>query len=342
MKSNKIGKYELLEFLGNGAFGYVYLALDLGLNAKKAIKILNAPNVEDVMKKLEEAQILYKYPHKNIVKLNEANVCDIDSKLHVIIDMEYLPKGNFENAIKERRVSIHDTLDIIVDCLFALEYAHKNGILHRDVKPANIMLCDIGAKLSDFGLATVLGIQEAASPRGYITHLPPEYFEWNCTTVLTDIFATGVTLFRACNYIDNWDSKVKCIPNLTTLINSGQLIDSLGFAPFIPLKLKKVINKACNPSPDQRYQSALEFRQAIEKIRKNIDWIPTGERSFRGKCIITNAIFSIELIETKTSFNVEVKKNNRKIGTYCKSFNDENSASNYLFSYVSKTLFCNN
>lgn len=339
MSLGQVGKYELIKHLGNGAFGDVYLAHDHALNAQKAIKILNAPDAADAMQKLEEAQILHKCKHKNIVHVNEANVYDINSSSHVIIDMEYLPRGSFENAIESNSVSIHTTLRLIVDCLFALEHAHINGILHRDVKPANIMLCDFGAKLSDFGLATILGFQAAGSPRGYTTHLPPEYFVNRNTTELTDVFAVGITLFRACNYISDWNTAIRHFPDAMALIYSGQLVSSLGFAPFVPLKLKRIINKACEANPNQRYQSAAEFRQAIGKLSPKIDWVPNGQSSFEGVCTRTNASFSIALAPTRVSFNVEVKKNNRKQRAECKSFDNFDEASKYLFNYVSSSLF---
>ncbi|MEQ5802388.1 serine/threonine-protein kinase [Halomonas sp. H10-9-1] len=339
MSLEQIGKYELIKHLGNGAFGDVYLAHDHALDTQKAIKILNAPDASDAIKKLEEAQILHKCMHKNIVHINEANIYDINSSPHVIIDMEYLPRGSFEDAIKNNSVSIHTTLRIIVDCLFALEHAHINGILHRDVKPANIMLCDFGAKLSDFGLATVLGLQAAGSPQGYTTHLPPEYFVNRNTTELTDVFAVGITLFRACNYISDWNGAIRHFPDPMSLIHSGQLVNSLGFAPFVPLKLKRIINKACASNPTQRYQSAAEFRQAIGRLSPKIDWVPNGQSSFEGVCTRTNASYSIALAPTRSSFNVEFKKNNRKQSSECRSFSNFDDASKYLFGYVSSSLF---
>lgn len=339
MSLGQIGKYEILRHLGNGAFGDVFLAHDHALNTQKAIKVLNAPDANDVMNKLEEAQILHKCMHKNIVRINEANVFNINSNSHVVIDMEYLPRGSFEDAIKSNSISIHSTLRLIIDCLFALEHAHINGILHRDVKPANIMLCDFGAKLSDFGLATVLGLQAAGSPRGYTTHLPPEYFAYRNTTILTDIYAAGITLFRACNYICDWDGTIRRLSDPEGLILSGQLINALGFAPFIPSKLKRIINKACSPNPALRYQSASEFRQALEKLSPQVDWVPADQNSFRGTCVQSGATFSITLAPTRAAFNVEVKKNERRQTQDCTSFNDLDSAYKHLYNYVSHTLF---
>ncbi|GBC61591.1 serine/threonine protein kinase [Desulfonema ishimotonii] len=339
MNLGQIGKYQLIKHLGNGAFGDVFLAHDHALNTQKAIKILNAPDANDVMKKLEEAQILHKCMHKNIVHINEANVFEINSSRNVVIDMEYLPRGSFENAIKHNMVSIHSTLRLIIDCLFALEHAHINGILHRDVKPANILLCDFGAKLSDFGLATVLGLHAAGSPEGYITHLPPEFFIHRQTTALTDIFAVGITLFRACNYISDWDGAIRMLSDPDKLIGSGRLISSLGYAPFIPQKLKRIINLACSVDPIKRYQRASEFRHALERLSPQIDWTPANQNFFQGMCVNTGASFSIALIPTRKTFKVEIKKNNRRQGSLCRSFDDLNRANKYFYQHISSTLF---
>lgn len=340
MSLGVIGKYNLQRHLGNGAFGDVYLAHDMALDATKAIKVLNAANAYDVKQKLEEAQILHKCRHKNIVHVNEANVYEVNKTPRVIIDMEYLPNGSFEDAISKNAVSIITSIRHTIDCLFALEHAHINGILHRDVKPANIMLSNFGAKLSDFGLATVLGVNVAGSQRGYTTHLPPEYFTSGCTTELTDIFAVGITLFRACNYINDWDGTVRKFPDPMQLIHSGSLISSIGYAPFIPNKLKRIINRSCSVDVRQRYQTAAEFRQALVKLTPCIDWVPSNKNSFSGVCCRTGASYSIELTANAASFNVDVRKNNRRQGAHCQSFNGINEAYKYLYDYVSGSLFC--
>ncbi len=339
MINSEIEKYFLLDRLGNGAFGTVYRAHDRALNAEKAIKVLNASNPYEIKKQLEEAQILHKCKHKNIVHVNEANIYEINSIPHIVIDMEYLPDGSFEKAIKEGRLSIHSSIQIVIDCLFALEHAHFNGVLHRDIKPANIMLCQYGAKLSDFGLATVLGLEIAGSPNGYITHLPPEYFSEKKTTELTDIFAVGMTLFRAVNYIQDWRHEIQSISQPMDLIRSGTLAANIGYKPFIPLRLKRVINKAISSNPSQRYQSASEFRQALEKLRLNIDWKPVTKDLFIGIDTRSGCEYQIELSTTSRSVSVNLKKNGRKRLADCVNFPDTGQAYQYLYNYIANTLF---
>ena len=177
------------------------------------------------------------------------------------------------------------------------------------------------------------------SPKGYITHIAPETFSHHCTTELTDIFAMGITLFRACNYINNWDDVIRHLQSPREIIESGKLIHAIGFAPFIPLKLKRIIEKACAPINCNRYQSASEFRQGLERLSPNIDWIPMAQHSFEGTCVKTKALFSISIIQKKIDFLVEVKKNNRKLTADCKKFDNLEKACVYMFKYVSSSLF---
>lgn len=342
MIPEQIDKYQVIKRLGGGNFGDVYLAHDLALDTTKVIKVIKNQKDSDgksIFKKLEEAQILYKCQHKNIVYVNEANIFEVDGKPSVIIDMEYLPDGDFESAIKNHQVSIHQSIRYVIDCLFALENAHFNGVLHRDIKPANIMLCGMSAKLSDFGLATILGEQSFGSPKGYTLHLPPEYFTSRKTTVLTDIFATGITLYRACNYIGGWNELNSQGLDIGNIVRSSTLIQSVGFAPFIPLKLKRIINQACALNPEERYQSASEFRRMLERLRPNIDWLLVNEHNFKGVCVKTRNEFVILLEETRLGYDVELKRNNRRQTEICRRFENLNSAEKYLYNYVSSTLF---
>jgi eukaryotic-like serine/threonine-protein kinase len=334
----EIDKYELKRHLGKGAFGDVFLAHDRALDAIKAIKVLDVPDPNQFMEKLEEAQILHKCKHKHIVEVNEANIYDVGGQQKVVIDMEYLPKGCFEDLLKNATISIHSSVNYIIDCLFALEHAHNQGILHRDIKPANIMLCDYGAKLSDFGLATVLGTRQAGSPRGYTTHLAPEYFSTQSTTELTDIYAMGITLFRACNYIADWRSVIASIRDAEQKIISGKLTDSIGYQLFVPSKLKRVINKACSIKPTQRYQTASEMRQSLERVELLIDWRKHDENRWEGQCKKTKKSFTALITLGRKKNFVDIKQNNRKIGDKCKEFLCPDEARAYMNRYISETM----
>lgn len=337
MTIKEIDKYKINRHLGNGAFGSVYLAHDRALDAVKAIKVLDVPNPSQFMEKLEEAQILHKCRHKHIVEVNEANIYEVNGEPKVVIDMEYLPGGCFEDIVENGTASIHDSVNYAIDCLFALEYAHNQGVLHRDIKPANIMLCDFGAKLSDFGLATVLGNRQAGSPKGYITHLAPEYFKNKATTELTDIYAMGITLFRSCNHIDDWADIVRSLRNPRQKIINGKLISAIGFQSFVPRKLKRIINKACAINPMQRYQSAFEMRQALERVQLLIDWRKVDEFNWQGNCKKTGKDFLASIKSGRVQHKVDIKKNNRRLGDKCSRFSCPGEAKDYLYSHIAET-----
>ena len=338
MALKEVDKYEIKKHLGSGAFGDVYLAQDRALNAIKAIKILEVPDPTQFMKTLEEAQILHKCKHKHIVEVNEANIYEINGESKVVIDMEYLPDGCFEDQIISYSASIHDSVGYVIDCLFALEHSHNHGVLHRDIKPANIMLCNYGAKLSDFGLATVLGAKHAGSPKGYITHLAPEYFQNNATTELTDIYAMGVTLFRACNYIVDWMSVIRTIPNPKQKIINGKLIGAIGYQSFVPAKLKRIINKSCAINPIQRYQSAAEMRQALEKIQFLIDWKKHEDLRWEGVCKKTKRNFIATVESGRTKHKVNIRQNNRRLTNYCSEFLCPDEAKSHMQKHISETM----
>lgn len=338
MLLKEIGKYEIIRHLGSGYFGDVYQAHDHALDDIKAIKVLNIPEPDKFMEQLEEARLLHKCKFKHIVKVNEADIYIVDNKAKVIIDMEYLEKGSFENLIKNNQASIHDTIKYVIHCLFALEHTHNQGILHRDIKPANIMLSDSGAKLSDFGLATALGTGQVGSPKGYTTHLPPEYFKKGFTSVRTDIFAMGITLFRACNYISDWNAAFFNVPLLENKIKTGKLISAIGFKPFIPKKIKTIIKKACAPSEIKRYQSAYEMRNVLQKIKLLTDWRYAAGHKWTGISLSSGNKYTVEIIEVRNGFNFEVKRNNRRVKDKCILFLDFDQAFNHLNNYIATTL----
>jgi len=195
-----IDKYQIINQIGSGHYGIVAHVLDRALHAEKAIKILDLSDPKKYVEKLEEAQILHKCSHKNIVEINEANIFNVSGQLKVILDLEYIPLGSLEKAMENRYVPISESVKHMLDVLSGLEYAHSQGFLHRDIKPGNILIGNNITKLSDFGLATSFSTSSCGSPQGYTTHLAPEFYNTNSTTILTDIFAAGMTF---CNRQNN-------------------------------------------------------------------------------------------------------------------------------------------
>lgn len=336
---DEIDKYQILEHLGAGQFGSVYLANDRALDSLKAIKILDLEDPEDFMGKLEEAQILHKCKHKHIVNVNEANIYSVEGEPKVIIDMEYLEAGSLESKAFDNDLTIFKLHHFIIDVLFALEHAHTKGILHRDVKPANILICDYGAKLSDFGLATIVGSHRSGSAKGYITHLPPEYFQNRETNIQTDIFATGITYFRCICDFKSWTEKIKSLQNYKKKIIEGKILKSFSYPKYVPTTVRRIINKACNPDPEKRYKNTVEMRHALEKLKPNIDWCKDDDCRWTGACCNTGKTYELNLVRKRNSIKVDLKKNNRRLSEYCKNFERERDAKEYIELHISQTSY---
>lgn len=197
---NELGKYYLIEKLGNGGFGAVYRAHDRILKVDKAIKILEVINPNEAFKLFNEAAIPYKCKHNHIIKINNGEIISFNKELLFVVDMDLANGSSVEYILKHGDLSVIDSLNIIKNILFAVEYSHLLGIIHRDIKPANILMDNGVPKLSDFGLSAALG--SVIIPwKWYRTHAAPETFVNNSiATVETDIYALGITLYRMVGY----------------------------------------------------------------------------------------------------------------------------------------------
>lgn len=326
-----IDKYQIIKPLGHGHFGQVYHAFDRALNAEKAIKILNTTDPSTFMESLREAQTLNKLTHKHIVTINEANIFNVDGQQRVVLDLEYIPQGSLESALSSRWLSIREAVSYLRGALIGLEHAHSQGFLHRDIKPGNILLAPNAPKLSDFGLAT----QPSASygsDRGYITHLPPEFFSARSTSVRTDVFAAGVTLFRTLSNISSWGSILSATPNVRQHVERGTLIQRVGFQEFIPQPVIRIVRKACHRDANNRYQSATLMRQQLDRLRFSIDWIKQSEFEWSG------ADGKHEYFATTNAGNdLTVKRNGRRINQLCGAFPTSTEALSALHRHIADT-----
>lgn len=194
----KIGRYENRGELGSGGFGHVYSAFDPGVDRVVAIKVLNAPGDPDLVKRFRaEAMTVAKLHHKNIVTVHEFG----EENGAPYLVMEFLEGTNVQDIIRKGQLSLHEKLWIMSEVAEGLEYAHSRGVIHRDVKPANIMrLSDGSVKIMDFGIArmaaeTSTRLTQTGFVIGSLTYMAPEQFN-GISDALTDIFAYGVTFYE--------------------------------------------------------------------------------------------------------------------------------------------------
>ncbi len=330
-----IEKYQIIKPLGSGNFGQVYQAFDRALGTEKAIKVITSSNPTNFLSSLKEAQIQNRCNHKHIVTINEANIFNVAGQPKVVLDLEFIPEGSLETALNDRWISVQESIKYIRGSLIGLEHAHSQGFLHRDIKPANILLAPGTPKLSDFGLATNPGefSKNYGSGKGYITHLPPEFFLSGQTNIQSDIFAAGITLYRAVSNISNWKAVTSAIPNFNTIVEQGKLIQTVGFKSHIPNSIQRIIKKACHSDPSIRYKTVQEFGQSLDRLRFNIDWIQISDSEWSGA---NGKDFYQASIDAKKN-SLIVKKNGRKQSEICKDFTSRSEALIALSIYIRDT-----
>ena len=260
--------YERLQRLGAGNFGEVWLVYDRALDVKRAVKYVRRDRIKDPTNLYDEPRALMALRHDHIVRVEDAG----RERDTLYIAMEYLPRGSVESRYKGRPVELSRARQIICGVCWGLEYAHQQGYIHRDIKPANILIASNGrAKLSDFGLATRVPRGESASPYGYLTHLAPEVLRDGVTTPFSDIYALGMTAYRLING-DAFLPDPQDHGELQDLILSGEYPDRTHYRPYVPSRMKRVVNSTLAMDPAQRPSSAAQFRRQLESIPLLCDW----------------------------------------------------------------------
>lgn len=312
---DKIRKFKVIGFLGNGNFGFVFQAYDPLLKADRAIKLIKVANPDKFVEAVKEAQTLEACRHKHIVDVKEVDVFVYEGTPCVYIAMEYLAKGSIQKHLENRFISIQESLKIVSEALLGLEHAHNSNVLHRDIKPGNILFGDNGeAKLSDFGLALDYHV-DPSDTMGYRPHQPLEVIDGKSMNKLSDIYAMGITLYRLINNIDNMAFDFTSMDEWKKAVKGNKYPDR-NYLPHVPRKIKTIINRAINNNSEKRYQSASEFRQALEKSALSIDWSPLSNVEWVGLALNKD---KYEVIKTKkrNGWSIDLKKNGRRLKDSC-------------------------
>ena len=309
-----IGKYKIIGLLGEGNFGKVFRAHDLLLNVDRAIKIISVQQPQEFINAINEAQILERCRHNNIVDIKEIDLQDVTGTLYPCIVMEYLKNGSAQKLLEKKFITVQHSIKIISEVLFGLEHAHNQGILHRDIKPGNILFSDHWqAKLSDFGLAYGLAHQPFNFV-GYNSHLAPEVVEGVAQDELSDLYSMGVTFLRLLNNMTILD-----IPfsdnTLWYKALKNEKFPVREFKPNIPNQIIRVVRKSIKADRGDRFQTCLQFRQALQTIPLAIEWSPIDQDNWGGGN--NSDFFNLELFKRRTGYFIDFKKNGRKISERC-------------------------
>ena len=278
-EGSTVGSYELGRSLGNGYFGQVYHATNIHSHAAIALKIIEAPDRPSAERILQEARNLQTSANEHTVQINTATTFEDDQGLLVLIDMNYVRGGTVERLFRKREISTKDVFRVARHSLFGLESTHNAGVIHKDIKPSNILVDNNSFKIGDFGQSD--NISKVGHPTaGYIKHTPPEHMPFHhlrdadaAVERNYDTYAVGITLFRLLSSNFNYDIPHEIIS--AWKLNSGgkTLVEAVGFEPYIPNKLRKLIVKSTSLDAKERFQTASEMLTALEAMRTKVSFI---------------------------------------------------------------------
>ncbi|MCD3194395.1 Stk1 family PASTA domain-containing Ser/Thr kinase [Clostridium botulinum C] len=264
-------RYELLQKIGEGGMAEVYKAKCHLLNRYVAVKILKnqySDNMEFVNKFKQEAAAAASLSHNNIV-----GIYDIGSENNInYIVMEYIDGKTLKQIINENQVlKYNKAIEIASQIAKALECAHNNNIIHRDVKPHNILVTKDGIiKVTDFGIAKATSsvtITNSDKIIGSAHYISPEQAKGKFVDCKTDIYSLGIILYEMVTGEVPYDGESPVSVALKHV--QEQVIPPIKVNPNIPESLNKLILKAVEKEPYKRYQSAHDILMDLEKIQQN-------------------------------------------------------------------------
>ncbi len=277
MIGKTISHYKIIEKLGEGGMGEVYLAEDLTLKREVALKFLPKEFCRDPKAKkslIREARSASTLDHNNICVIHEISETG-DGQL--FISMNFYKGETLQKKLLKEQLSINDVLHYIIQIAKGLENAHSKEIIHCDIKPGNILITDEGiAKIVDFGIAKVCSQEKLISPdrtTGTIAYMSPEQISNSDIDQQTDIWSLGVILYEMLtNQIPFQNSYDQAV--MYSIINEEP--DAISVVnPDVPIELERIVNKMLNKNPADRFQLVSDLLKDLENYKKYKN-IPAG------------------------------------------------------------------
>lgn len=266
-------RYEILEKIGIGGMATVYKAKCHVLNRYVAVKILRdefTTDAEFVRRFNTEAQAAASLTHPNIVSIydvgNEGNI--------YYIVMELIQGKTLKEIITEDgALPWKWSVNVAIQIASALEIAHRNNIIHRDIKPHNIIITEDGvAKVTDFGIAKAVSnstITAFGTTIGSVHYFSPEHARGGFTDAKSDLYSLGVVMYEMLTGRVPFDADTPVSVALKHM--QEQPIEPIKINPLIPIALNKIITKAMQKDPNVRYQTATEMLRDLKQVSKNPD-----------------------------------------------------------------------
>jgi len=265
-KGQKINdRYEIIKSIGDGGMANVYLAQDTILDRKVAVKVLRGDLSSDdkfIRRFQREALSVSNLSHPNIVEVYD--VGEEDGQHYIV--MEYIEGKTLKQLLKKREsLTLTEVIDIMTQLTDGISHAHESYIIHRDIKPQNIMIEDDGkVKITDFGIAMALNatqLTQTNSVMGSVHYLPPEQASGKSATIKSDIYSMGILMYELLtgNVPFKGDNAVEiALKHMKDKIPSIRKQD-----PSIPQSVENILLKATAKNPRNRYDSAKEMHEDL-------------------------------------------------------------------------------
>ena len=265
------GKYRILEVVGRGGMGIVYKAEDTKLQRHVALKFLPPELVLS-----PEARERFVLEARAAAALSHPNICTIyeihDEGEKPFIAMEYIEGHSLKAKIIKNPISIEDALGLAIQVSEGLEEAHKKGIIHRDIKSANIMVTDTGqAKIMDFGLAKVKGgtlLTREGTTLGTVAYMSPEQALGKDIDHRTDIWSLGVVLYELLSGKLPFQGDHEASILYTVVHEEPKPLKAV--KPDVAAELQQVVSRALKKNLEARYSSAAEMGKEIRKFQDSL------------------------------------------------------------------------
>ena len=264
----RVGKFELHELIDEGAMGAVWKAYDSVIRRYVALKLLsgNVGRSADARARfLREARAAGALQHPNIITIYDLG--EADGLL--FIAMELLDGHDLSELIAlSEPLALERKLDIVIEVLQGLSYAHERGVIHRDIKPSNVRIGSDGSvKILDFGIARLQSgdVTGSGAIVGTPTYMAPEQITNGAITPATDVFAVGCLLYELLAYRKPFEGETVHGVLYQVLTTDPRPLRAM--APSIPASLERVVAKAMNKVPEDRYETAREMQAALFSIR---------------------------------------------------------------------------
>lgn len=331
MGISKIGRYEIIETLGQGAMGIVYKGRDTAISRIVAIKTIKLHEVSSTPEEnksmvdrfCHEAQIAGQLSHPNIT-----TIYDIGEHEGInFIVMEYIEGVPLEEIIKKKKpFSLKEKIRIIILTARTLHYAHQRGVVHRDIKPANIMLIDdLQIKIMDFGIAQLSSKETLVKTQpglvlGTPSYMSPEHLSGEPLSRQSDVFSLGVFSYELLT--GEKPFKAETLVALIKTITNDDPMPLSQINSMIPSKVEQIVLKSLIKNKEQRYQAASEYADDLELFQNQEEMtstkvIPAAKGYSKSNLIETlknNYLFFSDFTdaELKHIFKISSKKVYRK------------------------------